>query len=171
MTHTIQSHIKQTCLQSQSTLATAMPPLLILLLSFILIACESTPDKNKTPISPYNYVDSTEYFAERTGSVSMRATFSKKTSTMDKGYQFQFRTINSRPVFLNSISIVAGGKRIFLEEGQIVLPPQKGATLTMSLEDSLFVGKYPSALLQFRQNNISQIFAIELHQLKAFVPR
>jgi len=90
---------------------------------------------------------------------------------MNKGYKFQFRTISTRPVFLNSISIVAGGKRIFLEEKQIVLPPQKSITLDLSLEDSLFIGKYPSALLQFRQNNISQIFAIELHQLKEFVPR
>lgn len=122
-------------------------------------------------ISPYNYVDSTEYFAKRTGSVSLRATFSKTTSTMDEGYKFQFRTISPRPVFLNSISVVAGGKRIFLEEGQIVLPSQQGITLEASLEDSLFIGKFPSALLQFRQNNVSEIFAIELHQLKEFVPR
>jgi len=101
----------------------------------------------------------------------MRATFNKKTSTMDQGYKFQFRTISTRPVFLNSISVIAGGKRIFLEEGQIVLPSQQGITLTLPLEDSLFISKYPSALLQFRQNNVSQIFAIELHQLKEFTPR
>lgn len=136
-----------------------------------LSACQSAPNKDITPVSPYNYVDSTEYFAERSGSVSMRATFSKEKSAMVEGYKFQFRTVSKRPVFLNSISIVAGGKRIFLNEGQIVLPSESGITVKLSLEDSLFVGKYPSALLQFRQNNVSEIFAIELHQLTEFVPR
>ncbi len=145
--------------------------LLCLFIFFALAGCSNTPDKNAPPVSPYHYVDSTEYFAERTGSISMRATFSKEKSAMAEGYKFQFRTISSRPVFLNSISIVAGGKRIFIEEGQIVLPSGQGVTLELSLEDSLFISQFPSTLLQFRQNNISEIFAIELHQLTTFTLR
>lgn len=143
-------------------------PLLFIFL--VLSACSSKPIQDPALPSPFNYVDSTQYFAERTGSVSMRATFNKKDSVMAEGYKFQFRTINPRPVFLNSVSIIAGGKRIFLEEGQIVLPSQKGITLPLSLEDSAFIAGFPSALLQFKQNNISEIFTIELHQLSIFKP-
>jgi hypothetical protein len=146
---------------------------LLLLSSIFLSACGSAPEKNQqASISPYTYVDSTLYFAERTASVSMRATFNREQpSGMAEGYLFQFRTISNKPAFLNSISIVAGGKRLFLEEGQIVLPNQKGVTLQLSLEDSLFVAQYPSALVQFRHNNDSQIFSIELHQLTEFTPQ
>jgi len=164
---TLKNKIKQTYLSGPLNLNT----MALTLLCVFIIGCESAPDKSQPTISPYNYVDSTEYFAERTGSVSLRATFSKQDSKMDEGYKLQFRTISPRPVFLNSISVVAGGKRIFLEEGQIVLPSQKGVTLEASLEDSLFIGKFPSALLQFKQNNISEILTIELHQLKKFSPR
>ncbi len=102
----------------------------------------------------------------------MRSTFDQKqSSAMADGYKFQFRTINNKPIFLSSISIIAGGKRLFLEEGQIVLPAQKGVTLELSLDDSLFVASFPSALLQFKHNNNSEIFEIELHQLKDFTPR
>jgi hypothetical protein len=149
----------------------ALTTLILSILCLLVIGCESAPNKSQPAISPNNYVDSTEYFAERKGSVSLRATFSKKNSKMGSGYKFQFRTISPRPTFLNSISVVAGGKRIFLDEGQIVLPSQKGVTLELSLEDSLFIGTFPSALLQFKQNNASEIFTIELHQLKEFSPR
>lgn len=119
----------------------------------------------------FDYVDSTLYFSERQSSVSLRATFKRgSTSGMAEGYQFQFRTISAKPVFLDSISIIAGGKRLFLEEGQIVLPGQRGVTFRLSLQESLVVAGFPSALLQFRYNNDSYMFAIELHQLREFVP-
>lgn len=135
-----------------------------------LSACSSKPIKEPSPPSLFNYVDSTEYFAERTGSVSMRAVFNKSDSVLAQGYKFQFRTISTKPVFLNSVSIIAGGKRVFLEEGQIVLPSLKGITLQLSLEDSLYIASFPSALLQFRQNNQSEIYTIELHQIEIFKP-
>ena len=101
----------------------------------------------------------------------MRATFNREgTATMAEGYKFQFRTISDKPVFLSSISIIAGGKRLFLEEGQIVLPPNQGMTLELSLDDSKFVAEFPSALLQFRHNNLSEIYTIQLHQLETFSP-
>jgi hypothetical protein len=145
----------------------------ILALCFCLVAsCGSSPQqKPNKSASPFTYVDSTEYFANRTASASMRATFTtEQPSGMAQGYRFQFRTLSKNPAFLNSISIVAGGKRYFLEEGQIVLPREKGITLQLPLSDSLEAAKFPSALLQFRYNNSSYIFAIELHQLKTFVP-
>ncbi len=154
------------------TLASFLSRFFILSACILVVACGTSPDKQEVVVSPYTHVDSTTYFAERTGSVSMRATFSRgQSSTMSDGYKFQFRTISNRPVFLNSISIVAGGKRFFLEQGQIVLPSQKGVTLQLPLKDSLFVAQYPSALLQFKQNNTSEIFSIELHQLKEFAPQ
>ena len=142
-----------------------------LAISLGLTGCQSQQASEKAPESPYTYVDSTLYFAERTASISMRATFTdQQPSTMTKGYKFQFRTINTQPAFLSSISLIADGKRIFLEEGQVVLPSQKGVTLELSLENSLWLAKYPSALVQFRHGNDSYIFAIGLHQLKEFAP-
>lgn len=143
----------------------------LLICVIVLSACESKPIQEAPTVSPYNYVSSTEYFADRTSSISMRAAFSKTDSKMAEGYRFQFRTINKGAVFLDSISVIAGGKRIFLEENQIVLPPDRGLTLQLPMEDSLFVAKFPTTLLQFRQNNVSYIFAIELHQLRPFTPQ
>jgi hypothetical protein len=159
------------CIFSQTTSKVFLKTFLVLCL-LIVVNCGSSPQKKpESQISPFTFVDSTLYFAERTASVSMRATFNNaQPSGMNKGYMFQFRTISKNPAFLNSVSIVAGGKRFFLEEGQIVLPSQKGVTLKLPLNDSLFVAKYPSALLQFRYNNTSFIFSIELHQLKDFEP-
>ena len=142
-----------------------------LLFLVVLAGCQSTPNEPAV-VSPYTYVDSTQYFDERTASVSMRATFTNSSpSGMERGYLFQFRSINKKPAFLNSISIIAGGKRYFLEEGQVVLPNQKGLTFNLSLDDSLEVAKYPSSLLQFRHNNQSYLFSIELHQLQEFAPQ
>ena len=142
-----------------------------MLFFWLLTGCQST--NNEIPItSPYTYVDSTQYFNDRTASVSMRATFTNNSpSSMEHGYLFQFRSINQKPAFLNSISIIAGGSRFFLEEGQVVLPTQKGLTLKLSLEESLEIAKYPASLLQFRHNNQSYLFSIELHQLKVFSPQ
>jgi hypothetical protein len=148
----------------------ALAPL-IFIFAFLLTACGSTQDKTPPPPSPYTFVDSTLYFYERQSSISMRAIFNRDdTSKMAEGYKFQFRTISNKPVFISSISIVAGGKRIFLKEGQVVLPTGKGISLSLPLDASLFAAKFPSALVQFKHNNDSQIFSIELHQLKKFVP-
>lgn len=142
----------------------------LLLTVIMLVACGSQESKKSEPELHFTYVDSTQYYADRKGSISMRATFdNNQPSGMAEGYKFQFRSITAEPDFLSSISIIAGGKRIFLEEGQIVLP-DKGITLSLSLDDSKFIAALPSALLQFRHNNTSYIFTIELHQLKQFSP-
>ena len=143
--------------------------LFFLLLLLTLAGCQSTNDQ--IPAAPYTYVESTQLFDNRTASVSMRATFTNSSpSIMERGYLFQFRRINQQAAFLSSISIIAGGQRYFLEEGQVVLPAQQGLTLKLSLDESLEIAKYPSSLLQFKYNNQSYLFSIELHQLKEFAP-
>ena len=145
--------------------------LLVTLAVAALTACESQPDKNLIS-PPYTYIDSTLYYADRQASISVRASFNQQNNNagLAEGYRFQFRSIRAEPVFLNSISIVAGGKRFFLEAGQVVVPNQQGVTLQLPLDESKFVASFPSALIQFRHNNDSYIFSIELHQLKPFTP-
>ena len=136
----------------------------------------TTPEsgqKSTTENSSLTFVDSTQYFREDTASISLRASFdtSSNTSlTMVDGYKFQFRTLSDTPIFISSVSIIAGGKRFFVEEGQFVLTKEKGTTSTLPLDDSLFIADFPSALLQFRYNNESFLFEIALHQLKEFRP-
>ncbi|MBX2809014.1 MAG: hypothetical protein KTR20_10330 [Cellvibrionaceae bacterium] len=149
----------------------------IWVLAALLSSCGTTHEKStsalptKTEPSPYTFIDSTEYFADRTASVSMRASFdTRNPSAMSSGYKFQFRTISETPILLNSISIIAGGKRIFIEPGQVVLPKHKSVTLSLPLEASQFIATFPSALLQFKHNNISQLLAITLHRLQEFDP-
>lgn len=152
----------------------------ILLFILLLSGCGTTTQKPtpaasaQTPAldKPYTFIDSTEYFADRTASVSMRATFDTTgTATMSTGYKFQFRSISKSPIFLSSMSIIAGGKRFFVEKGQVTLTNNKSVTLTLPLEDSQFIGTFPSALLQFKHNNLSHILTITLHQLQEFIPQ
>ncbi|MFT6791198.1 MAG: hypothetical protein ACJA04_000398 [Cellvibrionaceae bacterium] len=135
-------------------------------------SCSTVNEIIPIPSSPYTFVDSTVYFAERTASLSMRSTFKKsQTATITEGYKFQFRTINTKPVFLGSISLIAGGKIFFLEEGQVILLSQNEVNFELSLETSQFLVSYTPALIQFRYNNESVIFTIDLHQVKTFSPR
>jgi hypothetical protein len=138
----------------------------------VLTSCAVKPPKiSPGPESLHSFVDSTLYFNDRKSSISMRATFGKDSSSkMTKGYLFQFRTITEKPIFLSSASIVAGGKRLFIEQGQQLLTAEKSTTVNLSLEESLFVSGFSKALLQFKQNNKSEIFIIELHQLDKFIP-
>jgi len=154
------------------------PKIKVLLACFfvsgIIISCGTQPTKTQPELSPeqlYTFVDSTLYFNARNSSISMRATFEKGNDLkMSKGYLFQFRTIDNKPIFLSSVSVIAGGKRIFLEKKQLLLTPKKDITLSLSLEDSLFLAQFPTGLLQFKQNNSSELFTIALHQLDTFTP-
>jgi hypothetical protein len=137
-----------------------------------LTGCSApSPKLSPSPESLYAFVDSTLYFNDRKSSISLRATFGKGSSSkMIKGYLFQFITIAKDPIFLSSAGIVAGGKRLFIEAGQQLLSAEKGTTFNLSLEDSLFVADFPKVLMQFKQNNQSEIFIIELHKLDKFIP-
>ena len=147
--------------------------------ALLLSACGSTPKQAttqietppETPAPAFTYVDSTLLFAEDSASASMRATFNREgNATMAEGYKFQFRSINDDVIFLSSISIIAGGDRFFLEEGQIALPKEKGVTLTLPLEDSLAIAQYETALFQFRFGNESFLMQIALHKLSEYLP-
>lgn len=149
--------------------------------ALFLSACGSTPsqtdstDTNESPSAEkpaaFTYVDSTLLFADDTASASMRATFNREgNATMAEGYKFQFRSINEEVIFLSSISIIAGGERFFLEEGQIALPKEKGVTLTLPLEDSLAIAQYETALFQFKVGNESFLMQITLHKLTEYLP-
>jgi hypothetical protein len=129
------------------------------------------PTPTSTPEPLFTFVDSTLFFNDRNSSISMRTTFNKGTNyNMVKGYFFQFRTITKKPIFLSSVSIVAGGKRLFLEEGQLLLTEKNSVTLNLSLENSLLITQFPKVLFQFKQNNKSEIFIIDLHQLDQYIP-
>lgn len=143
-----------------------------LFMAVFLASCATpTTEPTSNAKSLYTFIDSTLYFNERESSVSMRATFSKGNNTkIIKGYLFQFRTITQNPIFLSSASIIAGGRRLPLEEGQLLLSTKNNVTLELSLEDSLFAANFSSVLFQFKQNNASEIFVIELHQLDNFYP-
>lgn len=143
-------------------------------ISSIISSCGTQPTKTQSALPSeqvHTFVDSTLYFNSRNSSISMRATFEKGNDlTMSKGYLFQFRTIDNKPIFLSSVSVIAGGKRIFLEKKQLLLTPKEQITLSLPLEDSLFLAQFPTALLQFKQNNTSELFTIALHQLDIFIP-
>ena len=148
--------------------------------ALLLSACSSNPSQeNQPPAVPdtveqelaFTFVDSTILFDNETASVSMRATFDREgNATMAEGYKFQFRSINPEVTFLSSISIVAGGDRIFIEEGQIALPKEKGITLQLSLEESLNIAQYKTALFQFRFGNESFLMALSTHKLSEYLP-
>ena len=152
----------------------------VISLALFLSACGSNPTQTGTTpevlpvveeVPAFTYVDSTILFAEDTASASMRATFNREgNTTMAEGYKFQFRSVNNEVIFLSSISVVAGGERIFLEEGQIALPKEKGITLQLSLEDSLKIAEYETALFQFRFDNESFLMQISLHKLSEYLP-
>lgn len=176
---------KQSNMNTPCTFHTLLVATLVLLIS----ACGSAPTQTNTTTLPQapldkpepvpattitgnlTYVDSTVLFAEDTASASMRATFTPDGTKMLEGYKFQFRSIKTDVVFLSSISIIAGGERIFLEEGQIALPKERGITLSLSLEDSLAIANYKTALLQFRYDNESFLMEIALHKLAEFLPQ
>lgn len=139
---------------------------------FLMTSCTTQTIKPTSTLeSAFTFVDSTLFFNDRNSSISLRTTFDKDSNyKMVRGYLFQFRTITKKPIFLRSVSIIAGGKRLFLEEDQALLTNKNSVTLNLSLEDSLLVAEFPKVLLQFKHNNKSEIFIIELHQLDRFIP-
>jgi hypothetical protein len=139
--------------------------------AFLTSCTAPSPKPSPSPVSLYTFVDSTLYFNDRNSSISMRAAFDKgSSSNMIKGYLFQFRTISKEPIFLSSVSILTGGRRLFIEDGQQILTAEKSVTFNLSLEESLFVADFSKALFQFKQNNKSEIFIVDLHQLGEFIP-
>ncbi len=136
-----------------------------------------TPENKKAPPSTpsADYQDSTLFFDNRLGSISLRASVSRPSAastgkpSLVSGYQFQFRSARAETMTLENIAVTAGGKRIALENGTLFLPPQKGLTFSLSLSDSQFVFKQPQAMLLFIYNGKTQIARISNHRLLDFI--
>ncbi len=157
-------------------------------LSFTLIACQNTtntpPSTSQSPTQQKTllFQDSTRYFLNKTGSVSMRATL-KNTITADgntqkplviqplsEGYKLQFRTIQKNNMTIDSASIVAGGRCIPIIDTAFIVSPQKGITWQLSLQDTQFIHQQSNAVLRFKADGDSFRFAIKNHQLEPFLP-
>lgn len=142
-----------------------------------LTACQTLDTKNTSTNSDAAikakdvfYHDSTHYFADRTASVSMRATF-LNTEDGDKqelveGYKLQFRTINLKGGAIGQVTIIAGGKQITLSENGFIIPPKQGINLELSLEETQFIHQQNDGLLRFKFQNESQLIQIKDHTLQ-----
>ncbi len=156
--------------------------LTVVLFSFLISACQSgnvKPEKN-TPIKSTFNQDSTVYFAKRTASLSLRASFTEageQKSTpaspiqiLSRGYQLQFRSIQRKNIAVEQVSIIAGGKKITLTEKIFFVPANKGITLSVSLADTEFISQHNDAVIRFKYNGESQLMSIKRHQIEAFKP-
>lgn len=167
------------------SLATLSSPLLCLfkrsiitLCSLILIACQAALPKESAPAQhELLHNDSTVYFNDRKASVSMRASFSNNTGqhknasftqTLSTGYKLQFRSISRENVLINNVFIIAGGKRIIVSESDFFVAPNKGITLALSHEDSLFIQQKNDAVLRFAIDGKSQLMNMRHHKLSEF---
>ena len=147
---------------------------LMIVLAMILIGCQSQATKPEAPVAkPLIHEDSTVYFADKTASLSMRATFESENQShqqeLTRGYKFQFRSIQKRNVSISQVSIIAGGKKINLSENRFLLPPQKGITLNLSLEDTHYIDQQQDAILRFKYEGESQLMSLKGHRLIEFV--
>ena len=149
-----------------------------LLLPLLLSACQgtpTTPKKDQTTVSkPLIHQDSTIYFANKTASISMRASFTNTGGGTEQalatGYKLQFRSIQEGNVSISQVSIIAGGKKITLNEQGFLLPPNQGATLSINLEDTRYITGHPDATLRFKYEGESQLMSIKQHRLSEFAP-
>ena len=144
----------------------------------MLIACQAALPK-ETASSQHTLLhnDSTVYFNDRKASVSMRASFSNNIDhnedspiiqTLSTGYKLQFRSISRENVLINNVFIIAGGKRIIVSEGDFFVAPNKGITLSLSHEDSLFIQQQNDAVLRFTIDGESQLMNMKHHKLTEF---
>lgn len=150
--------------------------IVMVLCCVFLVACGSTTTKSDAKAqAPTNVIhqDSTQYFAERTGSISMRATFLNTSSSTKQpfveGYKFQFRSIQQRNVPVSQVSIIAGGQKFELAENAFFVPPNQGINLALSIEESKMISQQSDAILRFKANNQSYIMSISQHQLIPFI--
>ena len=154
----------------------------LLLIVGMLAACESQqtrPENSKTSDSDTSsqniiHQDSTVYFANRTASVSLRASFISQPAsiyqTLNTGYKIQLRSIQRRNISISQVSIIAGGRKIELSKKSFLLPPNKAIILDINLDDTLFIQQQADAVLQFKYDGKSQLMSLKEHQLSQFSP-
>lgn len=159
--------------------------LMLTLFGAFLFGCQTagTPTKPSEPQESIFHQDSTVYFAKRTASVSMRASFKNtiargnnlqqplKIQPLNNGYKFQFRTVRKDNVAIGKVDVIAGGKRIVVSNEKVFLPANQGLTLTLSLADSLFTSEKDDAILAFTFNGNSYLVNIKDHQISEFIPK
>jgi hypothetical protein len=155
------------------------------LLVLPLLGCEHTLQTKKTdqPDAAFHQ-DSTLYFANKTASISMRASFTKPSSNkasgpleavsplivqpLAKGYKLQFRTLNRDNLLINQASIIVGGRKIVIAKDAFFVPYNKGITLSLSLEDTQYISKHDNAVLGFTYDNKSLVVTIKNHKISNF---
>jgi hypothetical protein len=156
--------------------------LLLILPLMALFACTNTPSAKPIEVKEeILHQDSTVYFANRKASISMRASFSNTIKAspdtnkpliiqpLFEGYKLQFRSIAQENMLIDQVSIVADGRNIVLADNSFFIPPNKGITLSVSLEDTLFISQQAEAVLRFKFNNASKIITIKNHQISEFI--
>lgn len=168
-------------LSPYSLLKIAITRAFLILFGVVILGCKNTPVIEK-PVVKENviYQDSTVYFANKTASISLRASLlntipSNKESNhplviqpLTKGYQLQFRSINKENISISQASIVAGGKKITISDAAFFIPYNQGITLSLSLEDTQYISQQSDAVLRFKYNNHSVIITLSNHTIKEF---
>lgn len=157
----------------------------IVIFSLFIIGCGgTTPPKATTPKETVFHQDSTVYFSKRKASISLRASFSNKITVNNsetnpeqeplpvqpliQGYKFQFRSIKPDNIFIDQLSIIAGGKKIVIADAGFFVPSNQGVTLNLSLADTLFIHQKNDAILRFKADGVSELMSINGHKMNAF---
>jgi len=148
----------------------------LVFLCTLIGGCQTASTKEASPSNPIQnsliHQDSTVYFADKTASISMRASFINNGSLeqpIADGYKLQFRSIKKGNVLISQVSIVAGGKKISLTEGSFFVPYNKGINLQLSKEDTLFISQHNDATFRFKHDNESYLMSIRQHKINEFI--
>jgi len=153
------------------------------LLALTLASCVHTPSTTETvEKDTVFHQESTLYFANKTASISMRASFTNTSSNeangarskplivqpLAEGYKLQFRTINKDNLLINQASIIVGGRKIPIAKGAFFVPYNKGVTLSLSLEDTQYISQHDNATLGINYDDESLLMTIKNHKISIF---
>ncbi len=153
---------------------TSLNYILSLLCVTVLAGCGGTnpvkpdpdPGSAQPTVTDAVFIESTEFFNNHSGSVSMRAPLNDRGLLKD-GYQFQFRSKDK--VAIKNIVIVVGGQRIVLEQGVRYITPSRGLNFVLTLNDSLFMSAESPATLLFNYDGDSKVIEIRDHKFGVFM--
>ncbi|MFT5117009.1 MAG: hypothetical protein ACI9NY_000536 [Kiritimatiellia bacterium] len=151
---------------------------LCLLLISILGCVHAPPPKKVAQQATIFHQESTVYFANKTASISMRASFSNALQNKSsgplivqpliEGYKLQFRTLKKDNLLIKQASIIVGGKKIVIADDAFFVPYNKGISLSLSLEDTQYISQHDNAILGFNYDNESLLVSIKSHKLSNF---
>jgi hypothetical protein len=149
------------------------------LLALSILGCEhAPPTKKAAQQDTVFHQESTVYFANKTASISMRASFTNMPNNkvsgplivqpLVDGYKLQFRTLNKDHLLINQASIIVGGKKIIIANDAFFVPYNKAINLSLSLEDTQYISQHDNAILGFSYANESLVMMIKNHKLSMF---